>query len=140
MKNSRIKAVVSKKEKSKTDLKEPVNKVVKKKETQKRKDVSVQKEGVEENRVKENEIRIGPPKLTRYERARIIGSRSLQLALGAPPFIPIEPGEDDPISIAIKEVDSKALPISIRRILPDNSYQDISVEYIMQIQEEAKQF
>ena len=34
-------------------------------------------------------ITIGPPTLTRFEKARIMGARALQLSLGAPPFIPI---------------------------------------------------
>jgi len=32
-------------------------------------------------------ITTGPPTLTRFEKARIMGSRALQLSLGAPPFI-----------------------------------------------------
>ena len=32
-------------------------------------------------------IATGPPTLTRFEKARIMGSRALQLSLGAPPFI-----------------------------------------------------
>ena len=36
-----------------------------------------------------NKITIGPPTLTRFEKARIMGARALQLSLGAPPFIPI---------------------------------------------------
>jgi RNA polymerase Rpb6. len=34
-------------------------------------------------------ITIGPPSLTRFEKARIMGARALQLSLGAPPFIAI---------------------------------------------------
>ena len=34
-------------------------------------------------------ITIGPPRLTKFEKARIMGARALQLSLGAPPFIPI---------------------------------------------------
>ena len=33
-------------------------------------------------------ITIGPPALTRFEKARIMGARALQLSLGAPPFHP----------------------------------------------------
>ncbi len=76
-------------------------------------------------------VNIGPPKLTRFERARIIGARALQLALGAPPFIPVPPDVKDPISLAIAELDSKALPISIRRTLPDGKYQDIPIDFLL---------
>lgn len=74
------------------------------------------------------QIRIGPIKLTRFERARIIGARSLQLALGAPPFVATGPNIRDPITLALAELDSKLLPISIRRTLPDGSYQDIPIQ------------
>lgn len=76
-------------------------------------------------------VTIGPPKLTRFERARIIGARALQLALGAPPFIPVPPNIKDPISLAIAELEAKALPISIRRTLPDGRYQDIPIDWLL---------
>lgn len=84
-------------------------------------------------KVEENKfvVKIGPPRLTRFEKARIIGARSLQLALGAPPFIPIPVGVTDPITLAIKEIESKALPISIRRMLPNKDYQDIPIHYLL---------
>ena len=40
--------------------------------------------------ITEFEIKIGPPKLTRFERARIVGARSLQIAMGAPAFVSSE--------------------------------------------------
>lgn len=76
-------------------------------------------------------VTIGPPKLTRFERARIIGARALQLALGAPPFITVPPNIKDPISLAIAELEAKALPISIRRTLPDGRYQDIPIDWLL---------
>lgn len=76
-------------------------------------------------------VLIGPPKLTRFERARIIGSRALQLSLGAPPFIPIPPDVKDPIKLAEMELEAKVLPISIRRSLPDGTYQDIPIDYLL---------
>ena len=76
-------------------------------------------------------IKIGPPKLTRFEKARILGARSLQLALGAPPFITIDPNIKDPISLALSEIDANALPISIRRKLPNGNYQDIAIDWLV---------
>ncbi len=76
-------------------------------------------------------VTIGPPKLTRFERARIIGARSLQLALGAPPFIPLPPAITDPINLALREIEEHALPISIRRSLPNKEYQDIPLEVLL---------
>jgi len=76
-------------------------------------------------------VNIGPPKLTRFEKARIIGARALQLALGAPPFVPVPANIKDPISLAVAELESKALPISIRRTLPDGKYQDIPIDWLL---------
>lgn len=77
--------------------------------------------------LEEFEIKIGPPKLTRFERARIVGARSLQLAMGAPAFIPIEGVYKGPIGTAMLEMEADALPISIRRSLPNGITQDIPI-------------
>ncbi len=74
------------------------------------------------------EVKIGPPKLTRFEKARIVGARSLQIAMGAPPFIPLEGGYRGPIEIATAELEADALPISIRRSLPNGITQDIPIK------------
>ena len=76
-------------------------------------------------------VTIGPPRLTRFEKARMIGARSLQLALGAPPFIPLPPDITDPISLALREIEAHALPISIRRSLPNGEHQDIPLEQLL---------
>lgn len=74
---------------------------------------------------------IGPPKLTRFERARIVGARALQIAMGAPTLM--EPSENvsNPIDIAIRELESGILPITIRRTLPDGTYQDIPLKWLL---------
>ena len=68
---------------------------------------------------------IGPPKLTRFERARIVGARSLQISLGAPMLAPLPDDVVDPIDIAVVELNEKVLPMTIRRTLPEGSFQDI---------------
>ncbi len=73
-------------------------------------------------------IKIGPPKLTRFERARIVGARSLQIAMGAPAFIPMEGPYRGPIETAMLEMEADALPISIRRSLPNGITQDIPIK------------
>ncbi|MFL6318380.1 MAG: DNA-directed RNA polymerase subunit K [Nitrososphaeraceae archaeon] len=78
----------------------------------------------------ENRVLIGPPRLTRFERARISGARSLQLSLGAPSLIRVPNDIRDSITLAVAELDLKALPISIRRILPNGLYQDISIDLL----------
>lgn len=77
-----------------------------------------------------SKVLIGPPWLTRFEKARITGSRSLQLSLGAPPLIKIPAEARSSIMLAVEEIDQKALPISIRRILPNGRYQDIPIDWM----------
>ena len=50
---------------------------------------------------------------TRYERARIIGARALQISLGAP--VLIRPDTGDPIDIAMRELEMGVLPITVKR-------------------------
>lgn len=64
--------------------------------------------------------------LTKYERARILGTRALQISMNAPVLVTIE-GETDPLTIAQKELRQRVIPLIIRRILPDNTYEDWSV-------------
>ncbi len=50
---------------------------------------------------------------TRFERARIIGARALQLSEGAPALIDTD--GDDPIAIARQELEEGVVPIGVRR-------------------------
>lgn len=77
------------------------------------------------------EILVGPQKLTRFEKARIVGARSLQLAMGAPSFVPTDESIRDSIALAMMELASDALPISIRRSLPSGYSQDIPIKYLL---------
>jgi DNA-directed RNA polymerase I, II, and III subunit RPABC2 len=76
-------------------------------------------------------VQIGPPKLTRFERARIVGARALQVSLGAPILVELPPRVSDPMDIALAELKEGVLPMTIRRTLPDGSYQDISLVDLM---------
>ncbi|MDA4126883.1 MAG: DNA-directed RNA polymerase subunit K [Thaumarchaeota archaeon] len=82
---------------------------------------------VKQAAIADYEIRIGPPKLTRFEKARIVGARSLQLAMGAPAFVPLVGPYHGPIQTAMEELEADALPISIRRSLPNGVTQDIPI-------------
>ena len=79
-------------------------------------------------------ITIGPPILTRYERARILGARALQISMGAPLLLDIDPDEEesDPLRLAVMELDAGILPISVRRKLPNGSYQDIPLKWLLE--------
>ena len=75
---------------------------------------------------------IGPPKLTRFEKARIVGARSLQISLGAPILVEISEGFSSPIGIALKELEAGILPMTIRRTLPDGAFQDIPLKWLLE--------
>jgi len=74
-------------------------------------------------------ITIGPPTITRFEKARIMGARALQLSLGAPPFIPIPKTARISLDISMEELEQKVIPITIRRVLPNGDYQNIPIDY-----------
>lgn len=75
---------------------------------------------------------IGPPKLTRFERARIVGARALQISMGAPLLIEPAKALSSPIDIALEELKRGILPITIRRTLPDGvTYQDIPIKWLL---------
>ena len=62
-------------------------------------------------------------KLTKYEKARIIGARALQLSMGAPLILKLGKEELDSVNfnavrIAMLEYDKDVLPITIRRPMP----------------------
>lgn len=79
-----------------------------------------------------SEIVIGPKRITKYERARIIAARALQLAMGAPPLIDVSRiNPKDPVVIAEKEFELGVLPIFIKRELPNGEYQLIPVKVLL---------
>lgn len=70
------------------------------------------------------------PYMTKYERARVLGTRALQIAMCAP--LMVEPdGETDPLQIAMRELKEKKIPMIIRRYLPDGSYEDWSIQELV---------
>lgn len=50
---------------------------------------------------------------TRYERARIIGARALQISMGAP--ILVKATQIEPLEIALEEYDQGVIPITVKR-------------------------
>jgi DNA-directed RNA polymerase, subunit K/omega len=73
---------------------------------------------------KQSSDRITTPFMTKYERARILGTRAMQISRNAPVFVELEPHETDPLLIAEKELREKKIPFIIRRYLPDGTYED----------------
>lgn len=64
--------------------------------------------------------------LTKYERARVLGARALQLSNGAQPMVRVD-GIPDVMDIAKKELREYKLPFIVRRKLPDGSYIDVKL-------------
>jgi len=58
---------------------------------------------------------LGAEEYTRFERARILGARALQVSLGAPILIDVPPTLVDPVEIAEREFAAGRIPITVRR-------------------------
>ena len=68
-------------------------------------------------------------RLTRFEVARIIGARALQIALGAPVLVKLPKGmKFDPVEIAKLEFKKGIVPITVRRPLPNGEYVTIDIK------------
>ncbi len=69
-------------------------------------------------------------KLTKYERARILGARALQIAMNAPLLIKMNKDElekinFDSLSIAETELDAGVLPISVHKPFPNKKEEEL---------------
>merc|ERR1719215_2418244 len=73
------------------------------------------------------------PYLTKYEKARILGARALQLSMNAPVMVEID-NETDPLLIAEKELILRQIPFVIRRFLPDGTYEDWRVTELLDVE------
>ncbi|MCJ7429953.1 DNA-directed RNA polymerase subunit K [Candidatus Bathyarchaeota archaeon] len=60
-----------------------------------------------------------------------MGARALQISMGAPILIDLSGGISSPIDIALKELEAGVLPMTIRRTLPDGTYQDIPLKWLL---------
>ena len=54
-------------------------------------------------------------KYTRFEKARIIGARALQISFGAPVLVDYPADMLDPIDIAMLEFDKDMVPITVTK-------------------------
>lgn len=84
----------------------------------------------EKDRAIPKDQRTTTPYLTKYERARLLGTRALQISMNAPVTVNLE-GETDPLEIAMKELREGTLPLMVRRYLPDGSYEDWEVSELL---------
>mmetsp|Transcript_12970 Transcript_12970/g.24569 ORF Transcript_12970/g.24569 Transcript_12970/m.24569 type:complete len:133 (+) Transcript_12970:66-464(+) len=75
----------------------------------------------------ENKERVTTKFMTKYERARVLGTRALQISMNAPVLVETK-NLSDPLQIAMKELREKKIPFVIRRYLPDGSYEDWGID------------
>lgn len=80
-------------------------------------------EGEAAQQPQQDRPRITTRYMTKYEKARVLGTRALQISMNAPVMVPLS-GETDPLDIAMKELRERKIPFTIRRYLPDGSYED----------------
>ncbi len=85
-------------------------------------------EAIEYETTGKGKVMIGPPTLTRFEKARILGARALQLSLGAPPFISVPKDVATSLDLAYAELEKRVIPITIRRVLPNGDFQNIPID------------
>jgi len=82
-------------------------------------------------------IKIGPPWLTRFERARVIGARALQISMGAPVLLNVdelpENVRDDPVLLAKEELLRGLLPMTIIRYTKRGEVQAIPVKWLVEL-------
>lgn len=53
---------------------------------------------------------------TRFEKARIVGARALQVSMGAPPLIEVDEDIRDPVQVAMLEYQADAIPLTVQRL------------------------
>jgi DNA-directed RNA polymerase I, II, and III subunit RPABC2 len=68
--------------------------------------------------------------LTKFEKARVLGTRALQISMNAPVMVDLD-GETDPLKIAMKELRERKIPIIVRRYLPDGHYEDWGIDELI---------
>lgn len=78
---------------------------------------------VKETNVTQLNLKLADDEFTSYEKARMIGSRALQISQGATPLIKlskkdIESLHYNPIEIAKKEFEEGKIPLSVKRTSP----------------------
>ncbi|MHA2140767.1 MAG: DNA-directed RNA polymerase subunit K [Candidatus Thorarchaeota archaeon] len=89
------------------------------------------KTGLEADKVSMG-IPIGPKWLTKFEKARIIGARALQISMGAPVIVDIRTAPGELFSLAEAELRARVLPMTVRRTLPTGEHFDIPLDRLLE--------
>jgi len=78
-----------------------------------------------------------PPKLTKYELARVVAARALQLSMGAQPQIDVgELNTTDPVLIAMEEIKRGKVNFVVVRELPDGKTVKLSLKELLSLERE----
>jgi len=77
-------------------------------------------------------IPIGPKWLTKFEKARIIGARALQLSMGAPLLVNPDNVDGNLFALAEAELKMGMLPMTVRRRLPTGEHRDIPLSLLLE--------
>ena len=67
-------------------------------------------------------------KLTRFEVARILGARALQISLGAPVLVKVKQEKYDAIELAEEEFKQAKVPMTIKRTLPSREVMVVDIK------------
>ncbi len=70
------------------------------------------------------------PILTKYEKARIIGNRAAQICSNSVIYLFLGPSElksMTPLEIAEMELEKKVIPFTIRRFMPNGTFEEWNV-------------
>ncbi len=86
--------------------------------------------GLDRERVKMG-IPFGPKWLTRFEKARIIGARALQISMGAPILVDTKTAPTGLFALAEYELKAGNLPMTLRRSSPTGEYADIPLRTLL---------
>ncbi len=76
-------------------------------------------------------IPVGPKWLTKFEKARIIGARALQISMGAPVLIDMKTAPIGRFGFAETELKAGVLPMTVRRTLPTGESHDIPLSILL---------
>ena len=97
-----------------------------------------EEEKINKTLIKKNQSKLIPIKdrltsrfLTKYEKAKVIGERAIQISNGKEVYIDIPEGIWDPLLIAEMELKQKKIPFIIRRYLPDGEYEDWDINELI---------
>ena len=89
------------------------------------------KTGLETDKVSMG-IPIGPKWLTKFEKARIIGARALQISMGAPVIVDMRTAPSELFALAEAELRAQVLPMTVRRTLPTGEHFDIPLSRLLE--------